>query len=187
MMLYFVLVVVVKQQICIHLTCIISLFPGKSSAATTALPAAPVTRGKRKLNFSTSTSTTSSTKSSDMYFFRGKKLFLDLPGYNKIDQIEYELTERGGTVERRFHSGVKYLITNRPKNGRAAGSQVDSPSTPSPTTPSGGASTRGGAMSKLSPSAESPSNVNPLTDAPGSRAALILAASVSSDTIVNIM
>lgn len=154
-------------------------FTGKSSAATTTT--APVTRGKRKLNFSTSTSTTSSiAKSSDMYFFRGKKLFLDLPGYNKIDQIEYELTERGGTVERRFHSGVKYLITNRQKGGRG-GSQVDSPSTPSPHTPSGGVSTRGGGggMSKLSPSAESPGNVNPLTDAPGSRAALILAASVS--------
>ena len=161
---------------------IISLLSGKSSA-TTALPSAPVTRGKRKLNFSTSTSTTSSTKSSDMYFFRGKKFFLDLPGYNKIDQIEYELTERGGTVERRFHRGVKYLISNRQKGGRtgARGSQVDSPSTPSPNTPSGGGvSTRGGAMSKFSPSAESPSNVNPLTDAPGSRAALILAASVSS-------
>lgn len=115
-----------------------------------------------------------------MYYFRGKKLFLDLPGYNKIDQIEYELTERGGTVERRFHSGVKYLITNRP-NGRGAGSQVGSPSTPSPNTPSGGARSRGGggAMSKLSPSAESPSNVNPLTEAPTSRAAMILAASVS--------
>lgn len=161
---------------------IIFPFQGKTGAATTALPAAPVTRGKRKLNFSASTSTNSSSKSSDMYFFRGKKLFLDLPGYNKIDQIEYELTERGGTVERRFHNGVKYLITNRPKNGRGAVSQVDSPSTPSPSTPSGGTRSRGGggAMSKLSPSAESPSNVNPLTEAPGSRAAMILAASVSS-------
>ena len=119
-----------------------------------------------------------------MYFFRGKKLFLDLPGYNKIDQIEYELTERGGTVERRFHSGVKYLITNRPKNGRSVtGSQVDSPSTPSPHTPHSGTSTRGGggAMSKLSPSAESPNSVTPLTGAAGSRAAMMLAAaSVSS-------
>ena len=154
---------------------------GKTSSTTTTLSGAPLTRGKRKLNFSTSS------KSSDIHYFRGKKLFLDLPGYNKIDQIEYELTERGGTVERRFHSGVKYLITNRPKNGKGScgGSQVDSPSTPSPNTPNGGgASIRGGggglgATSKLSPSAESPNSVTPITGAPSSRAAMILAASVS--------
>ena len=148
---------------------------GKSVSASTALPTAPVTRGKRKLNFSTSTK-------SDIHFFRGKKLFLDLPGYNKIDQIEYELTERGGTVERRFHNGVKYLITNRPKNARG-GSQLDSPSTPSPNTP-GGVTTRGGlgSVSKFSPCAGSPSGVTPLTDNPvSSRAAMILAASVSWD------
>ena len=88
-------------------------------------------------------------------------------------------------MERRFHNGVKYLITNRPKNGRLSGggSQLDSPSTPSPNTPSG-VTTRGGgglrAVSKFSPCAGSPGSVTPLTDNPvSSRAAMILAASVS--------
>ena len=145
----------------------LSPFTGK----TTALPDAPLTRGKRKLNFSTATS---SSKNSDLLFFRGKKLFLDLPGYNKIDQIEHELTQRGGTVERRFHSGVKYLITNRPRGGaKGAGSQLDSPSTPSPCTPASRASSRG--LSKFSPNCVDNRNDAQLS----SRAAMMFAASVS--------
>ena len=40
-------------------------------------------RGRRKLDF-------------DTQRFKGKTMFLDLAGYRRISEIEYELTERGG-------------------------------------------------------------------------------------------
>lgn len=96
-------------------------------------------RGRRKLDF-------------DAQRFKGKTMFLDLAGYRRISEIEYELTERGATIEKFFHRGVRYLVTNRPnKEGQK------SQSTPSPHTPGTAQSVGKSSLSQLmSPQTDSP-------------------------------
>lgn len=99
-------------------------------------------RGKRKLDF-------------DSQRFKGKTMFLDLAGYRRTPEIERELTERGATIEKFFHRGVKYLVTNRPKEGQK------SQSTPSPRTPGTTHSVGKSSWSQLvSPMTESPSGMD---------------------------
>lgn len=127
------------------------------------------TRGKRKLDFDR-----------DLYAFAGKTLFFDLPGYKHTDKLEYEVTQRGGAVVKFFQRGVKYLVTNRPRNEKKSS---QSPSTPSPHTP--GTNGSKGVSQVLSPAVESPTSggsggkVKPQKIDPHSRAAKIMAASVS--------
>ena len=93
-------------------------------------------RGKRKLDF-------------DSQRFKGKTMFLDLAGYRRTPEIEHELTERGATIEKFFHRGVKYLVTNRSKK--------EGQSTPSPHTPGTAHSVGKSSWSQL---------VSPMTDSP---------------------
>ncbi len=93
--------------------------------------------------------------------------FLDLPGHKCLEAISNKLTQRGATVEKCFHRGVKYLVTNRHKTGNKMGMAC---MTPSPDTPEN-------EVGIASPFSNSSNSAKPVSH--GTRRAKILAASVS--------
>lgn len=122
----------------------------KTTSKKSKLEAA-VSSGKRRLDFEDGSRA-----------LKNKTFFLDLPGHKNLGQLEKQLTMRGGKIEKFFHRGVKYLITNRCRD--------ESRSTPSPLTPGG--------MAVKSPfESLSPNDAGSKPVALGTRAAMMLAAS----------
>ena len=115
--------------------------------------------------------------SRDFNPLRGKVFFLDLPGHKCLNAIECKLIERGATIEKFFHRGVRYLVTNRHKTAKKMGLSC---MTPSPDTPESGVGGNGnfGVPSPFSNSSDSV-KAKSVPVAHGTRAAKMLAASVS--------
>ena len=96
-----------------------------------------------------------------------------------MEAVKQEITQRGGIVEKCFHNGVRYLITNRHKNGYYKGTSCSQ----SPNNPEGVASGCyiPGVASPLSisPNGTDSSKSKTVPVAHRTRAAKMLAASVS--------